>query len=88
VCLIKWINLNIVPLMDLKYELLEHPSYSPDHPICSDFHLFPNLKKFVADKRFGSNEEVIAAVNGYFADLPESHFRNDPVIEETLDKVY
>jgi len=46
-------------LRDLKYELLEHPSYSPDLAP-SDFHLFPNLKKFVAGKRFRSNEEVIA----------------------------
>jgi len=54
------------------YELLEHPPYSPDLAP-SDFHLFPNLKKFVVGKRFGSNEEQ--RWNGYFADLPESHFR-------------
>jgi len=30
----------------------------------------------VAGKRFGLNEEVIVAVNGYFVDLPESHFRD------------
>jgi len=68
----------------LKYELLEHI-----HPIRqiwpSDFHLFSNLKKFVTGKHFGSNEEVIAAVNEYFADLPESHFREwNSVIEERL----
>lgn len=27
-----------------------------------DFHLFPKLKKYVDGKRFGLNEEVIAAV--------------------------
>jgi len=58
-----------------EYELLEHPPYSSDLAP-SNFHLFPNLKKFVTGKRFGSNEEVIAAVNEYFADLPESRFRN------------
>lgn len=65
--------LAMVKLKDLKYELLEHPPYSPDLAP-SDFHLFPNLKKFVAGKRFLSNEEVIAAVNAYFEDLPKTHF--------------
>lgn len=39
--------------------------------IGSGFHMFPNLRKFVAGKPFGSNEEVTAAVDGYFADLPD-----------------
>lgn len=34
------------------------------------FHLFPNLKKYVDAKRFGLNEEVIAAVYE-----SESYFR-------------
>ncbi|EFN87997.1 Histone-lysine N-methyltransferase SETMAR, partial [Harpegnathos saltator] len=54
-------------------ELLEHPAYSPDLAP-SDYYLFPNLKKFLAGKRFTSNDEAIAAEDGYFADLPESHF--------------
>ncbi|EFN80260.1 Histone-lysine N-methyltransferase SETMAR, partial [Harpegnathos saltator] len=33
------------------YELLEHPAYSPDLAP-SDYYLFPNLKKFLAGKRF------------------------------------
>lgn len=51
---------------------MEHPDLAP-----SDFYLFPNLKKFVAGrlKRFGTNEKGIAAVNGSFEDLPQSHFR-------------
>ncbi|XP_025154422.1 activating transcription factor 3 isoform X2 [Harpegnathos saltator] len=61
---------------ELKYELLEHPAYSPDLAP-SDYYLFPNLKKFLAGKRFTSNDEAIAAVDGYFAHLPESHFNND-----------
>ena len=32
--------------------------------------------KFMAGKHFRSNEKVIAAVNGDFEDLPESHFRD------------
>jgi histone-lysine N-methyltransferase SETMAR len=55
-------------LRDLQYELLEHPSYSPDLAP-SDFCLFPKLKLFLAGQRFASNQEAIAAVEGYFADL-------------------
>ncbi|XP_023228429.1 dipeptidyl peptidase 9-like [Centruroides sculpturatus] len=67
--------LAMVKLRDLKYKLLEHSPYSPDLA-ASDFHLFPNLKKFLGRKHIGSSEEVIAVVNGYFEDLPESHFRD------------
>jgi histone-lysine N-methyltransferase SETMAR len=66
--------LTISKLTELKYELLEHPPYSPDLAP-SDFHLFPNLKKALRGKRFSSDEEVIAAVEGYFEGLPENHFR-------------
>ena len=61
--------------MDLKYKLVENPPYSPDLSL-SDFHLFLNLKKFETEKRFGSNNEVMAVVNGYFKDFPELHLRN------------
>lgn len=61
-------------LRDLRYDLLDHPPYSPDLAP-SDFHLFPNLKKFVSGKRFASNEEVERAVDEYFHNLPDSHFR-------------
>ncbi|CAK9819145.1 Mariner Mos1 transposase [Anthophora quadrimaculata] len=60
---------------ELKYELLEHPVYSPDLAP-SGYYLFPNLKKPLAGKRFTSTDEAIAAVNGYFADFPESYFNN------------
>lgn len=43
-----------------KYELLEHPPYSPDL-VPSEFHLFLNIRKFVAGKRFTSNEEATVA---------------------------
>jgi len=47
---------------------MEHPPYSPDlAPF--DFSLFPNLKLFLAGQGFSSNQEAIAAVEGYFADL-------------------
>jgi len=60
-------------LRDVHYELLEHPPYSPDLAP-SDFYLFPKL--FLADQRFSSNQEAIAAVEGYFADLTKNHYRD------------
>ena len=62
-------------LRDLHYELLKHLSYSPD--LASfDFCLFPKLKLFLAGQRFSSNQEAIAAVEGYFADLTKNHYRD------------
>jgi histone-lysine N-methyltransferase SETMAR len=62
-------------LRDLHYELLEHPPYSPDLAP-SDFCLFPKLKLFFAGQRFSSNQEAIAAVEGYFADLTKNRYRD------------
>jgi hypothetical protein len=42
----------------------------------SDFYLFPKLKLFLAGQRFSLNQEVIAAVEGYFADLTKNHYRD------------
>jgi len=46
----------------------------------SDFCLFPNLKLFHAGQRFSSNQEAIAAVEVYFADLTKNHYR-DTIME-------
>ena len=62
-------------LRDLPFELLEHPPSSPDLAP-SDFYLFPKLKLFLAGQRFSSNQEAIAAVEGYFADLTKNHYRD------------
>jgi len=62
-------------LRDLHYELLKHPPYSPDLAP-SDFYLFPKLKLFLTGQRFSSNQEAIATVEGYFADLTKYHYRN------------
>ena len=53
----------------------EHPLYSPDLAP-SDFCLLPNLKLFLAGQRFSSNQEAIAAVEGYLADLTKNHYRD------------
>jgi histone-lysine N-methyltransferase SETMAR len=62
-------------LRALHYELLEHSPYSPDLAL-SDFYLFPELKLFLAGQRFSSNQEAIAAVVGYVADLTKNHYRD------------
>jgi len=48
----------------------------PDVPC--DFFLFPNLKTWVGRKKFSSNEEVIVAVNEYFADFETAYFKRLP----------
>ena len=60
-------------LVELRYELLPHPPYSPDLAPC-DFFLFPNLKKSLAGRKFASNEEVMAATEAYFDDLEQTYF--------------
>ena len=62
-------------LRNLHYELLEHPPYSPDLAP-SDFFLFPKFNLFLAGQRFSSNQETIAAVERYFADLTKNHYRD------------
>jgi histone-lysine N-methyltransferase SETMAR len=68
-------------LRDLHYELLEHPPCSPDLAP-SDFYLFPKLKIFLTGQRFSSNQEAIAAVEGYFADLTKNRYRDGIMVLE------
>jgi hypothetical protein len=42
----------------------------------SDFFLFPKLKLFLAGQRFSSNQEAIAVVEVYFANLTRNHYRD------------
>lgn len=51
---------------ELRFELLDHPPYSPDLAP-SDFFLFPDLKTALGGQRFSSNEEAMTFVNNYFA---------------------
>lgn len=66
----------MLKLSEIHFELVDHPSYSPDLAI-SDFFLFKNLKKWLAGKRFISNEEVIAETNAYFQGFPKSYYLDD-----------
>jgi histone-lysine N-methyltransferase SETMAR len=75
-------------LRDLHHELLEHPPYSPDLAP-PKFFLFPKLKLFLAGKHFSSNQEVIAAVERYFANLTKNHYRDGIMaLERRWNKYY
>lgn len=41
-------------LFELHFEILPHPLYLPDM-VSSDYYLFPNIKKWLDEKRFSSN---------------------------------
>ena len=64
----------MVKLHELNFELLPHPSYSPDlaHIDC---YLFADLKRMPQGKRFGSNEEVIAETEAYFEAKDKSLYK-------------
>ena len=53
-------------IRDLGFELLEYPPYAPDLAP-SDYHLFPQLNKSLKGRKVSSNEEVIKAVEVWFA---------------------
>ncbi|KAG5318816.1 SETMR methyltransferase, partial [Acromyrmex heyeri] len=71
--LLAGIRIFIQSMVELRYELLQHPPYSPDLAPC-DFFLFPNLKKWLGGKKLMSNEEGIAETEAYFAEFDKSYF--------------
>ena len=64
----------MVKLNELSFELLPHPSYSPDLAP-SDYWLFADLKQMIQEKRFGFNEEVITETEAYFETKDESFYK-------------
>ena len=54
--------------------MFPHPSYSPDLA-SSDYWLFADLKKMLQEKRFGSNDEVIAETEAYFESKDELFYK-------------
>jgi hypothetical protein len=66
-------------LRDLHYELFEHPPSSPD---LAPLYLFPKLELFLTGQCFSSNQEAIAAVEGYFADVMKHHYRDGIMVLE------
>ena len=57
------------------FQLLPHPAYSPDLAP-SDFFLFPAMKESLRGRHFGSNDEVIAAVDEFLEDKDEAFYRS------------
>lgn len=50
-------KLTVQKLIELKYEILPHPPYSPDLSP-TDYYLFKNLDKFLKEKKFNKEEDV------------------------------
>lgn len=61
--------------VDCGYELLPHPPYSPDLAP-SDFHLFPNMKKFLRGRVFSGDDEVKEKVLEVLEDFESGFFRD------------
>jgi hypothetical protein len=60
-------------LRALKFEVLNHPPYSPDLAP-SDFHLFGPMKEHLRGQKFADDNEVIEAVQSWLKATPESFF--------------
>ena len=64
---------SITRVHETAFKPLAHPPCSPDSAP-SDFYLFPNLEIWHGEKRFSSDEEVIATVDEYFKGFETSYF--------------
>ena len=60
-------------LRKFKWEVFKHPPYSPDLAP-SDFHLFTQMKLWLAGWRFMSDGELKANVNGWLSDQAAAFF--------------
>ena len=57
-----------------RFKVSPHLPYLPGiAPL--DCHLFPKLKNFLNERKFGSNKEVMQVVNEYFEGHEETHTR-------------
>ena len=56
-----------------KFELLEHPPYSPDLAP-SDYHFFPALKRALSGHHFETDDDVMRAVEDYCSEQEPSFF--------------
>ena len=76
-------------LHELHFELLPHPTYSPDLA-SSNYWLFADLKRMLPGKKFGSNEEVISETEAYFEAKDKSFYKKGRhwIVRETLESVY
>ena len=66
-------QVDMVAATKCSFEVLPHPLYSADlAPL--DFYLFPNLKTNLHGKSFGSNEDVLDAVDEYLGDQEDGFY--------------
>jgi transposase len=63
-------------LETLKFEVLSHPTYSPDLAP-SDFHFFPHLKRNLKGTHFTSDDEVKQAVTSWIKQRTPEFFIDD-----------
>lgn len=61
-------------LLDLNFEVLPHPPYSPDLAP-SDYHLFRKLEADISHKKFGNEDEVHQFLTDFFAMQTEEFYR-------------
>ena len=66
-------SITTAKLAEIRYELLSYSPHFPESAPC-DFSLFPNIKKWLGEKWFSSNEEVITETEVYFAGFNKSYF--------------
>ncbi|GBM64499.1 hypothetical protein AVEN_123694-1 [Araneus ventricosus] len=60
-------------LEQLKWDVSDHPEYSPDLAT-SDFHLFPELKKWLGSQRFQRKEEIQNKIKARLKSLAATFF--------------
>ena len=68
-------HLTINTILQLNWEVLEHPAYSPDLAP-SDFHLFGHLKNALRGHRFAADDEVKEVVHDWLRSQPQTFFSN------------
>lgn len=62
-------------LLNLKWEILPHPAYSPDMAP-SDYHLFRSMQHALADTHFRKPEEVKKWIDEWITSKPRSFFHD------------
>ena len=69
-------NQTTATLRSFKWEVLQHPPYSPDLTP-SDFHLFGPLKHHLSGERFPDDDAVERAVRAWFRQQPKEFYAAD-----------
>ena len=67
----------------MRFEEIRHPPYSPDLAP-SDYHLFPNLKKYLCGQRFSTDDELKSAAEEWLKGQSELFYFTG--IEELRDR--